>query len=210
MTLVPAATSRRRMRAATRAIAIVNEAMVRRYFKDRNPIGERFGEDKPRHRNRRRRPRCARQLGARGRDADGVLSVRSRRRRMSARCTCAPAPTPRPRRRGAQGPAGDRAQPAGRSHRARSAMLAAATLRQERLIARLTTVLGAARAGAGVPGSLWIDVVRGQAADRGARRPLRARRAAPARAVDGVPRIADADGRRDSRSACRSWSPPRG
>lgn len=28
-------------------IAVVNEAMVRRYFKDRNPIGERFGEDQP-------------------------------------------------------------------------------------------------------------------------------------------------------------------
>lgn len=28
-------------------VAVVNEAMVRRYFKDRNPLGERFGEDKP-------------------------------------------------------------------------------------------------------------------------------------------------------------------
>jgi predicted permease len=28
-------------------VAVVNEAMVRRYFKDRSPIGERFGEDTP-------------------------------------------------------------------------------------------------------------------------------------------------------------------
>jgi predicted permease len=28
-------------------IAIINEAMARKYFKDRNPIGERFGSDKP-------------------------------------------------------------------------------------------------------------------------------------------------------------------
>ena len=36
-----------RHRAATRRVALINEAMARKYFKDRDPIGERFGYDTP-------------------------------------------------------------------------------------------------------------------------------------------------------------------
>jgi len=126
---------------AKRPIAIVNEAMVRRYFKDRNPLGERFGEGVP--------------------NTDIVGVVRDARVNtvreaatpmvfypfdptpsyvgsMHVRTTADPETTAAAVRKALQElepnlPV-DRIVPI--------SDLAAATLRQERLIARLTTVLG--------------------------------------------------------------------
>ena len=58
------------------------------------------------------------------------------------------------------------------------ATLAAGTLRQERLIARLTTVVGALALALASLGLYGLMAVRRQAAHRGARHSLRARRAA--------------------------------
>jgi predicted permease len=122
-------------------IAIVNEAMVRKYFKDRNPIGERFGGDQPDI-----------EIVGVVRDAR-VNSVREATLPMAfypfdstpsfvgsmhVRTSTDPDATAAAVRRALQElepnlPV-DRIVPISE--------LAAATLRQERLIARLTTVLG--------------------------------------------------------------------
>ena len=72
--------------AATRNVAVVNEAFVQRFFKDQNPIGQHFGPN--RHpirrdiRNRRRGQRHAlHDLGLQGAGRPDVLAVRRRRRR---------------------------------------------------------------------------------------------------------------------------------
>ena len=159
--------------------AVVNEAMVRKYFKGRDPIGQRFGYDKPdeieiigvvARRARQHRPRGGRADGVLPRDGPAGL------RRVHAR--------PRHRRcgtdwtGGAECAARDRAAAAGRSrHDDRDAggehAAAGATDRATDHSGRVP------RAGARQPRPLRIDGLRGEAAHRGARRPLRARRAAP-------------------------------
>jgi predicted permease len=124
-----------------RQIAIVNEAMVRKYFKDREPIGQRFGGDTP-------------DVEIVGVVADArVNSVREPATPMAfypldatpgyigsmhVRTAADPDATAEALRRALREIAPnlpiDRVTPIGD--------LAAATLRQERLIARLSTVLG--------------------------------------------------------------------
>jgi predicted permease len=125
----------------TKRIAVVNEAMVRRYFKDRNPLGERFGEDEPNT-----------EIVGVVRDAR-INSVRedvppmvfypfdstpSYVGSMHVRTTADPEATTAAVRKALQETEPN--LPVGRS--VPISDLAAATLRQERLIARLTTVLG--------------------------------------------------------------------
>ena len=118
--------------------------MVRKYFKGRDPIGQRFGYDKPDEIEivgvvRDAHVNTVREAAR----ADGVLPARLRRRlrRLDAR--------PRHRRSRADRHRRCAARCARSSRGCRSiasrpiATLAASTLRQERLIARLTTVVGA-------------------------------------------------------------------
>ena len=158
-------------------IAIVNEATARKYFKGRDPIGQRFGYDKP----------DIEIIGV-VRDAR-VNSVREAAVPMAfypLDSTPSYVGTMHLRTSGDPESTGVALRKALQEVEPRLPVaqvtplnvLAANTLRQERLIARLTTVLGAAGAGAGVSRPLWIDVVRRQATDGGARHPVRARRAA--------------------------------
>lgn len=127
---------------ANRPIAIVNEAMVRRYFKDRNPIGERFGEDPPPNIEIVGVVRDARVNTVRE-DATPMVfypldQTPSYIGSMHVRTSADPEITAAAVRKALQEvepnlPV-DRIVPLGD--------LAAATLRQERLVARLTTVLG--------------------------------------------------------------------
>ena len=119
----PAAISTPATSRSDRQIAVVNEAMVRRYFKDRDPIGATI---------RRRHSRTSKS-SASSRDAR-VNSVREAATPMAfypldatpayvgsmhVRTSADPEATAAALRRGA---AGDRAQPAGRSRRRRSAI----------------------------------------------------------------------------------------
>ncbi len=95
-----------------------------------------------RHRNRRRRSRCARQHGARGRAADGVLPVRRDAVVRRLACTCAPTADPEATAAAVRKALREIEPNLPVDRIVPIADLAAATLRQERLIARLTTVLG--------------------------------------------------------------------
>ena len=127
--------------AAGARIAVVNEAMVRRYFKDRNPLGERFGEDEP-NTEIVGVVRDARINSVREEAPPMVFypfdSTPSYAGSMHVRTSADPEATAAAVRQALQETEPN--LPVGRS--VPISDLAAATLRQERLIARLTTLLG--------------------------------------------------------------------
>lgn len=125
----------------TARIAVVNEAMVRRYFKDRNPLGERFGEDEP-HTEIVGVVRDARINSVREEAPPMVFypfdATPSYVGSMHVRTNADPEATAAAVRKALQ-----EIEPnLPVSRIVPISDLAAATLRQERLIARLTTVLG--------------------------------------------------------------------
>ena len=169
-----------------RQIAIVNEAMVRKYFKGRDPLGQRFGGDKPDVEIvgvvADARVNSVREAAAPmvfyPLDSTpgyvGSMHVRTRCRSGSHRC------------RATACLAGDRTEPSSRSRdadqRSRRRYVAAGAPDRP-------AVNGAGPAGPRprVARALWPDDVRGEATHVGARNPFRARRASPTRAVDGIP-----------------------
>ena len=186
-----------------RAVAIVNEAMVA-VFKDRSPIGERFGEDKP-DIEIIGVVRDARVNTVREAAPDGVLSVRcdpSFAGTMHVRTSGDPRRSPRPCARPAESTASCRSiavtpSPSWPRHPA-----AGAADRPADDGAR------PARARAGVPRPLWLDVLRRETAHRRARHSLRARRASHA-VLWMVFRESLTLSPSASRSVCRSSRPRR-
>ena len=121
-------------------MAIVNEAAVQRYFKNRSPIGQRFGEDKPTIEIigvvRDARVNTVRE------DVTPMVFYPMEMTDSRARSTFAPPsiPATSSTRCAGSSPQVDAGLPVDRITIV--ADQAATTLRQERLIARLTTVLG--------------------------------------------------------------------